>query len=334
MTTTLTTFFCEYSILSEHSTRDTCLTLFGGMTQEDDLRDLGDVKLLGRWACVGEARGFCIVQAASNYEVQKWLNSWVSMADIKVVPCLDDNQHRELILGNESLPFRVSYDAVFNHAKEGESLYFVKYQFKEGLRDKGFEAFSSLTEEQDKADPGKATPYGRWHVPSQGCGYAIASSPSAFDMYKWAYNWNALCDVSIHSVTHDDETREIIKSSLGYEIKHAKLVEQLKELQPKSGPCYVHAKMNFKTKEFKEEFKKLLHGEEGLKVTRAWPGCQFIECYESQEDECEFTIRQKWDNESDHASYLEMRKSTDLFASIMEKLDKPFEITHLNSLEC
>ena len=228
---TLTTFFCEYSILSEHTTRDACLTLFGGMTKEDDERDLGDVKLLGRWSCVGEARGFCIAQAESHYQVQKWLNSWVSMADIKVIPCLDDNQHRELLLGAKP-SFTVNYDSVFSPAKDGESLYFVKYQFKDGLRDEGFKAFSSMSEEQDQADSGNATPYGRWHVPSQGCGFAIASSPSAFDMYKWAHNWNALCDVSLHPVTHDDETRDIIKRGLGYEVKHAKLVEQLKELLP------------------------------------------------------------------------------------------------------
>ena len=49
----LNTYFCEYSILPDQSTRDTCMTFFGGMTKEDDLKELGEVHLLGRWACVG-----------------------------------------------------------------------------------------------------------------------------------------------------------------------------------------------------------------------------------------------------------------------------------------
>ena len=84
------------------------VTFFGGMTQEDDLRDLGEVKLLGRWSGVGEARGF-VLHKLKIMQAQKWLNNWVSMADIKVVPCLDDNQHRSMILKRDP-DYLVSYD--------------------------------------------------------------------------------------------------------------------------------------------------------------------------------------------------------------------------------
>ena len=87
-----------------------------------------------------------------------------------------------------------------------------------------------MTEDQDKNDPGKCTSYGRWHVPSQGCGFAIASSPTVFDLYKWAYNWNSLCDVSIHPVTKDEDTREIIKGGFGYAVKHKQLMEKMSTL--------------------------------------------------------------------------------------------------------
>lgn len=225
-----TTFFCEYSILSDQTTRDTCMTLFGGMTKDDDIKELGNVNLLGRWACVGEARGFCIAQAENVVEMQKWLNNWVIMADIKVIPCLDDNQQRTLILGRTP-DYSVIYDSVGNTAKEGESLYFIKYQFKDNMISEGFTAFANLSEQDDKKDSGLCTSYGRWHVPSQGCGYAIASSPSALDIYKWAHNWNTLCTCYIYPVTVDTETREIIKCGLGYEKKHSKLMEQIKSLE-------------------------------------------------------------------------------------------------------
>ena len=229
----LTTYYCEYSILPEHLTRDTCITFFGGMSKNDDLRELGNVQLLGRWACVGEARGFCIAKAQNVVDMQKWLNNWVSMADIKVVPCLDDNEHRELIL-KEKPSYEVKYDKINNSPKNNESLYFVKYQFKDGCKDDGFKAFANLTEEQDNQDPGKCTSYGRWHVPSKGCGYAIASCPSALDIYKWAYNWNSLCDVDIHPVTQDIDTRKIIKEGFGYETKHRNVMNQLSKLNGSS----------------------------------------------------------------------------------------------------
>ena len=225
------TYVCQYNILPEHTTRETCMTFFGGMTQEDDARELGEVMLLGRWACVGEAKGYCIAQAPNNFHMQQWLNNWVSMADIKVTPCLDDNEHRELILGKDP-PYKVVYDKVGNMAKKNESLYFIKYKFKEGCKDQGFDLFANMTEEMDEGDSGKCTSYGRWHVPSEGCGYAVTSSPSAMDVYKWAYNWNSLCDCTIVPVTDDENTRKIIQCGFGYDVKHEKLMNQLKEYYP------------------------------------------------------------------------------------------------------
>ena len=90
------TYVCEYKMLPEHTTRETCMTFFGGMTAEDDKKELKNVTLLGRWSCVGEGRGFCVAQAKSNKDMQEWLTNWVTMADIKVMPCLDDNQQRML----------------------------------------------------------------------------------------------------------------------------------------------------------------------------------------------------------------------------------------------
>lgn len=327
----LTTFVCEYKILPDHATRENCMTFFGGMTQEDDLRELGEVKLLSRWSCVGEARGFCVAQAENNVVMQKWLNNWVSMADIKVVSCLDDNQHRAMILKRDP-DYLVSYDKVGNDAIEGESLYFIKYQFKEGLRSKGFEVFANMSQEMDEGDTGSCTSYGRWHVPSQGYGFAIASCPSAADAYKWAFNWDAMCDVELMPVTGDNDTREIIKQGLGFKVKHAQLMEHMKKLM--EGPCFINAKFVFKGVAEKTKFLEILNGDEGLRVTREWPGCESFECFESHENNLEVNIRQKWQKESDHASYMEMRKQTGLFASVMEMLSSPLEVTHLNPLDC
>jgi len=225
----LTTFICEYNILPENSTRDMCMTLFGGMTPEDDLKELGNVKLLGRWSCVGEARGYCVAQASNVVEMQRWLNGWVKMADIKVWPCLDDNEQRQLILG-KSPEYVVHYEGVDAAPREGESLYFINYRFRDGHRAKGFETFANMTQQMDVADAGKCSSYGRWHVPSEGRGVAVASSPTAFDVYKWAHNWSELCECRVTPVTRDQDTRSIIRAGLGYKVKHSQLMEQIKLL--------------------------------------------------------------------------------------------------------
>ena len=91
-----------------------------------------------------------------------------------------------------------------------------------------------MTEEQDKNDSVLCTSYGRWHVPSLGCGFAVASSPSGFDLYKWAHNWHSLCNVEISPVTKDNETREIIKQGVGFSFKNQALKDQIDELQQSS----------------------------------------------------------------------------------------------------
>ena len=328
----LTTFVCEYKILPEHSTRDTCMTLFGGMTKDDDLRELGNVKLLGRWSCVGEARGYCIAQAKNVVEMQRWLNAWVSMADIKVWPCLDDNQQREVILGHAP-SYNVTYDHVSEAPREGESLYFINYRFRDGHRAKGFETFANMTQEMDSADSGRCTSYGRWHVPSEGRGVAVASSPSAFDIYKWAHNWAEVCECHVTPVTRDEDTRSIIRDGMGYQVKHAQLMEQMKSLMPK--PCVITARFVFKDEHKKNEFVELLSGEQGLGVTRKWKGCKSVECFESHENPLEFLIHQEWESESDHASYMEMRKQTGLFKKVTtEMLASPLDIVHHSRVNC
>ena len=236
--TNKSTYLCEYSILPERTTRDTCITFFGGMSYEDDLNELGEINLLGRWAVVGEAKGFCVVEANNTVDLQKWLNNWVSMADIKVTPCLDDNLHREFILG-KCPEYKVVYDKVNQSALENESLYFLKYKFKADKREEGFEVFANMTEEQDLEDAGNCTCYGRWHDPSDGSGFAVASSPDVLSLFKWARNWKELCDVSIYPVTDDLNSRMIIQQSYGFDAKYNIILNELLKLnQPPAKKCF------------------------------------------------------------------------------------------------
>ena len=68
----------------------------------------------------------------------------------------------------------------------------------------------------------------------------------------------------------------------------------------------------------KSEFLDILHSDNGISVTRNWEGCQSIELYESQENPNVVTIWQKWDDKSNHESYVQMRKDSGMFDKLHE----------------
>ena len=58
----------------------------------------------------------------------------------------------------------------------------------------------------------------------------------------------------------------------------------------------------------KEKFIEFCNGEKGLSVTRAWKGCQSLDCYESHDDSNKIVIWQKWDSKEDQQSYIKHRQ--------------------------
>ena len=330
----MTTYFCTYTLHKDQNTRDQCMTLYGGMTPEDVAKELGSVRLLGRWSTVGQGKGYCIAEADTGADVARWLTQWIPMADISVVPVLDDNQQRSMILKQDP-PYLVSYDKVGDGPVDGETLYMIKYQFKPGTRTEGFKIFANLTKEQDESDSGLCTPYGRYHIPSQGSGMCICSAPNASAIYQWAYNWNEMCDVYVEPVTSEEMTRKIIQSQPGFSHKHAALMEKIASSMPPvpSGPCFVTATFTFKTDEGKQEFIDILNGDDGLSVTRSWPGNESISCFSSTENPLKFVVQQKWASAGAHAEYMAMRKSTGLFDHVTSLLSEPLDIVHLESVE-
>tara|TARA_Y100000748_G_C15425258_1_gene461059 strand:- start:15 stop:989 length:975 start_codon:yes stop_codon:yes gene_type:complete len=308
------TFYCEYTILKNQQTRDACMTFFAGMTEADDQRELGKVNLLGRWSTIGEGRGFCIAEAPDAAAMSAWLSNWVPMADIYTVPVLTDNEHRAMILGKEP-SYKVSYDMVSAAPKAGESLYFIKYKFHCGKRSEGFKAFASMTEEQDEADGGDCTSYGRWHVPSEGCGYAIASAPSAAAIYKWAYNWEPLCDCEIQGVTGDATTRAILRKAPGFAAKHAALMEQL---GIETGPHHVTATFTMSSADKRAAFENILKSPTGLAKTRAAPGCHGVDVLQDPENPLVVVFQQKWARKSDWQTLFDERKASGMLDKVQE----------------
>jgi hypothetical protein len=76
--------------------RHEALKTFSAMSDEDDSRDLGGVRLIGRWHDVIGFTGVAIAAADDPKTLSAWLLNWNGVIDVQSVPVLDDNETRDL----------------------------------------------------------------------------------------------------------------------------------------------------------------------------------------------------------------------------------------------
>ena len=218
-------FYLKFRLLE--NARSDCMTLFAGMSKEDDDKDMGEgIALIGRWSTLGEGAGFCVCRAKDAQTLGRWLSNWSTMATIEAIPIVDDNQARAIILGKPP-DYTVDYGRAGETSADGDSLYFIEYRFHAGCKAEGYKTFADLSREDDLQDAGNNVCLGRWHDLGSGSGIAVCSSKSEVDLYTWAYRWMALCDVKITPVLHDDEFRAMMRQKPDFSRKHAALMERM-----------------------------------------------------------------------------------------------------------
>ena len=212
----MTTFVGTWKIMDQ--ARVPCMTYFASMTKDDDVAELGNVELLGRWSDIGTASGVCVFKAENYSDAVSWLYNWVPMATCTVKAVCDDNVAREIILGTKP-EYQVDYSHVGDEPVENEVLYYIRYKFNQDKKVEGNKLFASLTKEQDEGDSGNCRPLGRWHDLGTGTGLAIAAARSEADIYKWAFNWAEMCNCEITPVLTDAQCRSVIRGKADYQQK-------------------------------------------------------------------------------------------------------------------
>jgi len=70
---------------------------FANMTQEQDLADAGQNRILGRWHNLGSGTGLGICASKSAEDVQAWVSNWAGLCDCEINTVLTDRQARELV---------------------------------------------------------------------------------------------------------------------------------------------------------------------------------------------------------------------------------------------
>ncbi len=76
--------------------RHEALKTFSAMNDNDDSRDLGGVRLIGRWHDIIGFTGVAIAETDDPKALSDWLLNWNGVIDVQSVPVLDDNETREL----------------------------------------------------------------------------------------------------------------------------------------------------------------------------------------------------------------------------------------------
>ncbi len=76
--------------------RHEALKTFSAMSDEDDSRNLGGVRLIGRWHDVIGFTGVAIAETDDPKAISAWLLNSNGVIDVQSVPVLDDNETREI----------------------------------------------------------------------------------------------------------------------------------------------------------------------------------------------------------------------------------------------
>ncbi len=67
---------------------------FSAMSKADEKKDLGGVKLIGRWHDLVGFTGVAIAETDDPKALAKWLLHWNGVLDVESTPVLDDQETR------------------------------------------------------------------------------------------------------------------------------------------------------------------------------------------------------------------------------------------------
>ena len=91
----------------------------------------------------------------------------------------------------------------------------------------------------------------------------------------------------------------------------------------------VSAVFTFKDSSSKDKFIDFCNGPKGLSVTRAYKGCQSLDCYEKEDDPNTVVIWQKWESKEDQENYIKFRHDDGSFDFLGELISSPPNISGL-----
>ncbi len=97
--------------------------------------------------------------------------------------------------------------------------------------------------------------------------------------------------------------------------------------------CYrICAVFSFKDQDCKNTFVDWCNGDNGLRVTRGWKGCQSLDMFESYENPNKVVIWQKWDSKELQESYIKHRHDDGTFDLLTPLMSSPPDINPIREM--
>jgi hypothetical protein len=88
-------YIAQFKIHPEHKLQN--YETFAGMTKEDETKDRGKCRYLGRFHNMSDGTGFTVAAATNEIDLYKWTHHWAGSADITWVPVVKDRTMQEII---------------------------------------------------------------------------------------------------------------------------------------------------------------------------------------------------------------------------------------------
>lgn len=141
------------------------------------------------WCDVISGKLWAIVDTNCYAHLCLYIGNQKSYIDVHVKPICDDNTTRNIVLQkNSEYDFKYELD---QKPKLNETLYFIEFKFYTNKIKEGYNSISKLSQENDR---GKCKLLGRWHDLGSSSGIALAICSKTEDLFRWANNWNSLCE--------------------------------------------------------------------------------------------------------------------------------------------
>ena len=105
------TYICTWTVAAEN--RLSTWNLFGNMTPEDDVKDVGNnVKMIARYHNLNGYSGTLIAETDDINALNRWLMNWGSVCEITCVPVITDTELRSNL---QDKPFFQKKNCIHSH---------------------------------------------------------------------------------------------------------------------------------------------------------------------------------------------------------------------------
>jgi hypothetical protein len=88
-------YICNFKFHPEHKLQT--YETFAGMTEEDETKDRGNCRYLGRFHNMSGGTGFQVAAAKNEIDLYKWAYHWAGAMDLNWVPVVKDKTAQEII---------------------------------------------------------------------------------------------------------------------------------------------------------------------------------------------------------------------------------------------